>query len=617
MNSKNPQNWATFGGVIGGGGSTPANLGIFDPLSDFGNDNTNNNRIYNNNNNSNNNNNNNSNNPFDQAEGVIGIKSLNRPADLVNNNNKPLNSSVNHQINSTTTTITSAIPNVLLPRIAKQQQQAHQTLPRSQQQQSTTATAATAAVMQFDPFSDDFITNCISNNNQDADAANNMIVNNISNPALHPPSPMTSLLITPFKNITIDSTLPRSPLSVTATSNPTFSAANRPQDQTNNNNNKHWKPQWQQDVDLPPDLITLIEKNLDKCVHFTEFFNHMDAAQREYGRQVVERRALSTTAQRVGKTTGGFLLRGSIRKSPQAVSLEKEMEALISGGEGGRGLPDPVSMRARLEDVLPFQLIMGALSDPSGAPPIVEDGDLDMNDSHLNDPASSYIPSKLDDSIKSINGGVGVVVATKIPSLPTHMVEMSQLEIALYYYEKGLLDICYFYLSKSASEHDPLGLLLMSTALRNGWGTTPRDTVLAFTTLVGAVKASLFASTTGLKGTNSTVSSSSGPPSMQHPDITIPLALVPLCLYEMAVCFRNGWGIIKSKAFAAYCFSIAARLGDAESQMELATCYLSGIGCKKDKMQGARWLREASQRGKDLVGESWIWKKKWGGTEET
>jgi TPR repeat protein len=49
--------------------------------------------------------------------------------------------------------------------------------------------------------------------------------------------------------------------------------------------------------------------------------------------------------------------------------------------------------------------------------------------------------------------------------------------------------------------------------------------------------------------------------------------------------------------FQSY-FEIAARLGDADAQQELAFCYANGRGCKKDRKEAAKWYRAAVRSNK-------------------
>lgn len=57
-----------------------------------------------------------------------------------------------------------------------------------------------------------------------------------------------------------------------------------------------------------------------------------------------------------------------------------------------------------------------------------------------------------------------------------------------------------------------------------------------------------------------------------------------LAMFELANCFRNGWGLKKDPAAARQYYETAANLGDTDAMNEVAWCYLEGFGGKKDKV---------------------------------
>lgn len=60
-----------------------------------------------------------------------------------------------------------------------------------------------------------------------------------------------------------------------------------------------------------------------------------------------------------------------------------------------------------------------------------------------------------------------------------------------------------------------------------------------------------------------------------------------LAIFELANCFRNGWGVKKDAFAAKQYYETAANLGDTDAMNEAAWCYLEGFGCKKDKVRSA------------------------------
>jgi TPR repeat protein len=58
-----------------------------------------------------------------------------------------------------------------------------------------------------------------------------------------------------------------------------------------------------------------------------------------------------------------------------------------------------------------------------------------------------------------------------------------------------------------------------------------------------------------------------------------------LAIFELANCYRNGWGVDKDPVAARTYYETAANLGDTDAMNETAWCYLEGFGGKKDKVR--------------------------------
>jgi len=84
-----------------------------------------------------------------------------------------------------------------------------------------------------------------------------------------------------------------------------------------------------------------------------------------------------------------------------------------------------------------------------------------------------------------------------------------------------------------------------------------------------------------------------------------------LAIFELANCFRHGWGVEKDAVAAKQYYETAANLGDTDAMNEAAWCYLEGFGCKKDKLAAAKYYRQAETSGNRTLGNSWIWKAKY------
>ena len=57
-----------------------------------------------------------------------------------------------------------------------------------------------------------------------------------------------------------------------------------------------------------------------------------------------------------------------------------------------------------------------------------------------------------------------------------------------------------------------------------------------------------------------------------------------LAIYELANCFRNGWGVQQDPVAARKYYETAANLGDTDAMNEVARCYEHGNGGKKDRV---------------------------------
>jgi TPR repeat protein len=84
-----------------------------------------------------------------------------------------------------------------------------------------------------------------------------------------------------------------------------------------------------------------------------------------------------------------------------------------------------------------------------------------------------------------------------------------------------------------------------------------------------------------------------------------------LAIFELANCFRHGWGIPKDPIAAKNYYETAANLGDTDAMNEVAWCYLEGFGTKKDKFEAAKYYRLAEKNGNKIIGNTWIWKEKY------
>jgi hypothetical protein len=160
-------------------------------------------------------------------------------------------------------------------------------------------------------------------------------------------------------------------------------------------------------------------------------------------------------------------------------------------------------------------------------------------------------------------------------------------------------------LADPAGPNNALAQVLYGLSLRHGWGckANPAEAVKYLSL---AASSSAVLETTALNSGLKSGGSAKG-------ELT-------LAMFELANCFRYGWGVESDPAAALQYYLCAANMGDPDAMNETAWCYLQGFGTgkgkhkldKKDaKMQSARWYREAEKRGSGIVGNSWIYKDKW------
>jgi TPR repeat protein len=197
------------------------------------------------------------------------------------------------------------------------------------------------------------------------------------------------------------------------------------------------------------------------------------------------------------------------------------------------------------------------------------------------------------------------------PPIPIEEVDPKDpLAIGLYYHEKNCLDVAAYYFSISAASGNPIGLVLYAITQRHGWGVQKNET-LAVKLLQEATQSAI----QDLETLNSEFKkgnlSKFPRDKIDEDKKTLIASELVLAIYELAVCFKQGWGVSKSAETAAYYLLLAAQLGDKDAQLEIAECYLRGDGVRRDKKMAAKWFRTAEKNGARMVAMHWIWKPKY------
>ncbi|KAF5026217.1 hypothetical protein F66182_1684 [Fusarium sp. NRRL 66182] len=166
---------------------------------------------------------------------------------------------------------------------------------------------------------------------------------------------------------------------------------------------------------------------------------------------------------------------------------------------------------------------------------------------------------------------------------------------AIRLHEEGSLELStriFGRLADPQGGNNPLSQVLYGLALRHGWGCAP-DPQGAVKYLSAAASNSASIEQMALQAGMKKGGAAKGE--------------LVLAIFELANCFRHGWGIEKD----AYAAKQATNLGDTDAMNEIAWCYVEGFGCKKDKFAAARYYRLAEKAGNKTLGNSWIWKEKY------
>jgi TPR repeat protein len=120
-----------------------------------------------------------------------------------------------------------------------------------------------------------------------------------------------------------------------------------------------------------------------------------------------------------------------------------------------------------------------------------------------------------------------------------------------------------------AEQGNVLSQVLYGLSLRHGWGIDP-DPTRAVQYLSAAASNSASIESEALKAGMKKGGAAKGE--------------LVLAIFELANCFRNGWGVAVDKKAAREYYETAANLGDTDAMNEAAWCYLEGFGGKKDKV---------------------------------
>ncbi|KAH8915394.1 hypothetical protein BT69DRAFT_1271761 [Atractiella rhizophila] len=157
------------------------------------------------------------------------------------------------------------------------------------------------------------------------------------------------------------------------------------------------------------------------------------------------------------------------------------------------------------------------------------------------------------------------------------------------------------------------GEILAGLALRHGWGIQPNE-AQGLHYLRSAASEAIVDLQQSLHSTSTNPNSSSNNNSNDEER-----AYLRFAIYEVANSFLFGLGVEKNERKGLEYLEMAAVLGDPDAMNGLADAYLAGRGPggKRDKFKAATWYRKAEKSGgTPIVGNSWIWKDKYGPADE-
>jgi hypothetical protein len=161
---------------------------------------------------------------------------------------------------------------------------------------------------------------------------------------------------------------------------------------------------------------------------------------------------------------------------------------------------------------------------------------------------------------------------SRSPSRPRSISDAASdvnIQEAIRLHETGELERATDMFRQLAEQGNVLSQVLYGLSLRHGWGCQP-DPQKAVNYLSQAAANSADIESQALKAGMKKGGAAKGE--------------LVLAIFELANCFRNGWGVPVDKPAARQYYETAANLGDTDAMNEAAWCYLEGFGGKKDKV---------------------------------
>ncbi|PVZ97419.1 hypothetical protein BB558_004678 [Smittium angustum] len=169
-------------------------------------------------------------------------------------------------------------------------------------------------------------------------------------------------------------------------------------------------------------------------------------------------------------------------------------------------------------------------------------------------------------------------------------------DFGILFHDSGDLQTAVAYYKKSADLNNYSAILYYGLALRHGWG-VDINIPLSFVYLQKAADHVLRDTDEKPKIARTQTENEN----------------FPMAVYELGQSYYHGWGVQKSTKIAMKYFKLSSDLGYPPANIDLAICYEKGNGVKRDLKTSAHYYRLAHSQGIDIFGNSWIFKKKYGG----
>ena len=136
--------------------------------------------------------------------------------------------------------------------------------------------------------------------------------------------------------------------------------------------------------------------------------------------------------------------------------------------------------------------------------------------------------------------------------------------------ELGLSTAMFGRLGDPQGQNNALAQVLYGLALRHGWGVDPEpEKAIHYLSLAASNSASI--EKVALESGMTKGGAAKGE--------------LVLAIFELANCFRYGWGVQKDAPAARQYYETAANLGDTDAMDEAAWCYVEGFGGGKDRVR--------------------------------